>query len=324
MTCELKECRMVGDKLFQCFTASMTIGVNNTFEIFTISKESPGLWETLRGLNINTLSLGMGDWDLKVKYASSFSQALTSLKNLETLRISVEAITPDLWSALYSLDIKLVALSLYDHLDGLILSHVGMLSQPSFSVSQIDLIYIDVNSKPDLLTALHGLNIKGLSLCGSGESLDRNQVLLLVTLLTSLEQLEYLCIYVNNDSLGLWFALKFLNIKILDISFRCEGFKVNHAAYLATLLPSLKNLETIQFHVTDDMSVLLEVLYGLKIKSLKCYERQYPGLLEIDLTYYSSGLLEAHNSLNVRSLCLQLYWDDSTAMNMTQKSSMYI
>ncbi|KAH3780960.1 hypothetical protein DPMN_158785 [Dreissena polymorpha] len=327
MTCELIECRMVGDKLFPCFTASMTIGVNNTFEISYISEESPGLWETLRGLNIKTLSLGMHVWDhvLKVKYASSFSQALTSLKNLETLRINVEAITPDLWSALYSLDIKLVALSLYAHLDGLILSHVGMLSQPSFSVSQIDLIYIDVNSKPDLLTALHGLNIKRLSLCGSGESLDLNQVLLLVTLLTSLEQLEYLCIYVSNDSLGLWFALKFLNIKILHIGIRGEGCKVNHAAYLSTLLPSLKNLETITFYVTDDISVLLEVLYGLKIKSLKSYEKQHLRLLEFDLTYYSSSLLEAHNSLNVRSLCLQLYRDMSTAMNMTQtqKSSLY-
>ncbi|XP_052235919.1 uncharacterized protein LOC127847797 isoform X2 [Dreissena polymorpha] len=271
--------------------------------------------------------LEIGGW--RVNDASILSQSLASLQSLETLSINVEAITSDFWSALYSLKIKRVALSLYIGLKGLIVSHVGMLSQPSFSISQIDSNYIDVNSKPDLLKALHGLIITSLCLCGIVENLDLNQLSLLVTLLTSLKQLERLSIDAKNDSLCLWFAMNFFNIKILDIGIRCQGFTISRPASLSTLLPSLKQIDKIRWFVTDDISVLLEVLNGLNIKSLRWDETHavwtysVMKLLRIDLQYYSSGLLEAHNSLNVRSLCLRLYGDDSTKLTMTQKSSLY-
>ncbi|KAH3796002.1 hypothetical protein DPMN_149566 [Dreissena polymorpha] len=68
-------------------TASITTDCNNTC-IFDIIGESPGLWETLHGLNINMLGLQFSfSASLGVHHVLSLSQSLASLSQLETLTI---------------------------------------------------------------------------------------------------------------------------------------------------------------------------------------------------------------------------------------------
>ncbi|KAH3705668.1 uncharacterized protein LOC127859814 [Dreissena polymorpha] len=304
---KLHECIIipsVGDELSPFSDASITTCVNNTFDICDLSGECPGLWETLFDLNIKTLSL-FTDSMWRVNYTSSLSQSLLSLKQLETLSIHVDAIPHDLWSVLYSLSLKRVAVSLSGEFKGLIIGHADMLSQLNFPAHVFDSIYIDVTSHPDLLAAMHGLNITSLSLFCSGESLTANQTALLLTMLKSLKKLYQVSIDVKNDSRGLWEALHGIHIQCLNIGLQCRCFKVNHVASLLTSLSSLEQLEMIRLYVINDIDVVSEILHSLKIKSLSLVQKSsiYFGRLDCSFIFH------APNSLNERSIIITLYFD---------------
>ncbi|KAH3826284.1 hypothetical protein DPMN_128182 [Dreissena polymorpha] len=73
--------------------ACITTDLNNTCT-FAVSKDSPGLWETLLGLSVKNLSISgqryaSSEW--KNNHVSSLSQSLATLSQLETLRMHLTA-----------------------------------------------------------------------------------------------------------------------------------------------------------------------------------------------------------------------------------------
>ncbi|XP_052285449.1 uncharacterized protein LOC127881542 isoform X11 [Dreissena polymorpha] len=73
--------------------ASITTDLNNTCT-FNVTRDSPGLWETLLGLNVKNLSIsGLGYYtsELKINHVSSLSRSLATLSQLETLRMHLIA-----------------------------------------------------------------------------------------------------------------------------------------------------------------------------------------------------------------------------------------
>ncbi|KAH3800291.1 hypothetical protein DPMN_153924 [Dreissena polymorpha] len=119
-----------------------------------------------------------------------------------------------------------------------------------------------------LWEALHGLNIKSLSLSvGYGrfkvtypDSMSQS--------LSSLTQLDTLSIELGDYSPGLWEAPHGLNIKRLSLSVRYGGFKVKYADSMSQSLSSLTHLETLSIKANYYSPGLWEALRGLNIKSL--------------------------------------------------------
>ncbi|XP_052221617.1 uncharacterized protein LOC127838087 isoform X1 [Dreissena polymorpha] len=164
----------------------------------------PGLWEALHGLNIKSLSLSFRNIGLKVKYADSMSQSLSSLTHLDTLSINAADYIPGLWEALHGLNIK--SLSLSGRYGGFDVKSADSMSQSLLSLTYLDTLsictYVD---SPGLLEALHGLNIKSLSLSAieHAESIARS--------LSSLKQLETLSVFWTYIDIKLPQSLKHLN-----------------------------------------------------------------------------------------------------------------
>ncbi|KAH3717213.1 hypothetical protein DPMN_059994 [Dreissena polymorpha] len=100
--CELLNCDIASDDFDETLLSSdmswyeedeksdmsITTDLNNTC-MFDINDDSPGLWETLDGLNVNNLRLGGGYGALTVHLVSSKSRSLESLPKLETLSMNL-------------------------------------------------------------------------------------------------------------------------------------------------------------------------------------------------------------------------------------------
>ncbi|KAH3799181.1 hypothetical protein DPMN_152787 [Dreissena polymorpha] len=125
------------------------------------------------------------------------------------------------------------------------------------------------NDSTGLWKVLHGLNIKSLSLIDTHESLNVNHTESLNQLLSSLTNLTTLYIKVNNDSPGLWEALRGLNVKVMSLGGLYLCLNLNHVDSLAQSLSSLKHLETLSIDVYGHNPGLLNGIHGLNIKSLK-------------------------------------------------------
>ncbi|KAH3780714.1 hypothetical protein DPMN_158535 [Dreissena polymorpha] len=241
---------------------------------------SPGLWKALRRMNIKSLSLSCLCIGFNLEHEESLSQLLSSFIQLETLSFEVGYDTPGqwydtpgLWKALYGLSIKSLSLSgeWYD----LNVENVELQSQSLLSLTQLETLSIEVGYYiPGLWKALHGLNIKSLSLSSLWEGLCVENVEFLSQSLASLTQLETLSIKVEYDSTGLWKALHGLNIKSLSLSGFWEGLCVENVELLSQSLASLTQLETLSIKVEYDSTGLWKTLYGLNIKSLSFYEKE--------------------------------------------------
>ncbi|KAH3771046.1 hypothetical protein DPMN_172346 [Dreissena polymorpha] len=233
-----------------------------------VYENSTGLWEAIHTLNIKTLSLSL-DWilwtDLRTE---SLSKSLSSLTCLETLNIIVYADSSCPWKALHGLNIKSLSLRL-------ILSQIHTckdlqaesLYQSLASLTQLEMLSITLN--PDsrgLWRGLHCLNIKRLSL-KSKEWGGLHKELMSLSL-SSLTQLDTLCIEMECDNLGLWEAVHGLNIKSLSLSgfWKRTGIDVKHTLSMAKTLSSLIHLETLSIDVEHES--LWEALHGQNIKSL--------------------------------------------------------
>ncbi|KAH3712974.1 hypothetical protein DPMN_072736 [Dreissena polymorpha] len=211
-----------------------------------------GLWDALKGLPIKSLRL----FSEFTGHEEALSRSLSSLTHLETLCISVSEDSPGLWMALYGLNIK--NLSLGEVLNVLKVNHEESLSQSLSSLKQLEKLSIRISEDgPGLWKALHGLNIKSLSICGELGGLKVNHEQSLSQSLTSIPYLETLYIEVQNDSIGLWETLCGLNIKSLCLSSWIFGLKVKHARSLSQSLSSLKQLETLTLHVHTYVSLQL-------------------------------------------------------------------
>ncbi|KAH3820404.1 uncharacterized protein LOC127832627 [Dreissena polymorpha] len=304
-------------------------GVNNTIYVCNDLMFNSGIWEALKGLNIKWLAITGLNEDWTEHVVESVSKSLQSLRQLDTLNIRVNDISPDMWEALHSLNIKNVTLNLNGKWSGLIVNHVSRLSQVLISPTQIKTIYIDVNVHPDLLEALCGLHIKSISLLGRGEHLKGNRVSALCYFLSSLKQIDKLYVIVNNDSPGLWKAFHGLNIKSLSLGGGLRCVRVNHVSALAQLLASLIHLDTLSIEVSEDSPGLWEALRDLNITRLSLNWSDSGGevsalsqslasltrleTLSIKLLKYSQGQWETLRGLNITNLCLS--WNMFAGVN---------
>ncbi|XP_052225970.1 uncharacterized protein LOC127841290 isoform X3 [Dreissena polymorpha] len=185
------------------------------------------------------------------------------------------------------------------------------------------------NDNPYLFNALHGLNIKSLSLSIMGGGLNVAREESLSQSLSSLTQLDTLSIRTEWDNLGLWNALHGLNIKSLSLN-TCDmrgGFDVVHGQSPSLSLSSLTQLETLSIDLWYDSLGLWKALHGLNIKSLSLSIMQ-GGLnvaneeslslslssltqletLSIEVKYDSPGLWKNMHGLNIKSLSLSLLY----------------
>ncbi|XP_052229738.1 uncharacterized protein LOC127843885 [Dreissena polymorpha] len=249
---------------------SQSLSSLTLLETLDISVEywSTGLWEAIHTLNIKTLSLILhrnGWTDLR---SESLSKSLSSLTRLETLDVSVYVYRSLPWKALHGLNIKSLRLSLR-----LILSSEDLqaesLYQSLASLTQLETLSIELD--PDsrgLWRGIHGLNIKRLSL--ESEEWGGLHKELMSLSLSSLTQLETLCIEMECDNPGLWEAVHGLNIKSLSLSglWKRTGIDVKHTLSMAKTLASLIHLETLSIDVEHESLGLWEALHGQNIKSL--------------------------------------------------------
>ncbi|KAH3880984.1 hypothetical protein DPMN_004907 [Dreissena polymorpha] len=294
--------------------------------------DSPGLWKALHGLNIKSLSLCVQFGYLNVHNADSMSQSLSSLTHLDTLSIKVVVDSPGLWKALHGLHIKSLSLCVGDMYRALNVNYADSMAQSLPSLTHLDTLSVKVNDySPGLWEALHGLNIKSLSLSLGYmyRALNVHNADSISQSLLSLTHLDTLSIEVDDDSPGLWKALHGLNIKSLSLSggYMYSGFSVNYADSMSQSLLSLTHLDTLNVKVDDDSPGLWKALHGLNIKSLGLSGGyMYSGFsgnyadsmsqsllslthldtLSIKVDYYSPGLWEALHGLNIKSLSLSV------------------
>ncbi|KAH3873606.1 hypothetical protein DPMN_036844 [Dreissena polymorpha] len=207
----------------------------------------PYLWEAPHGLNIKSLNLSIWYVGLNVNYADSMSQSLSSLTQLDTLSIKLDDNIPYLWEALRGLNIK--SLSLSGKFLRLNVNYADSMSQSLSSLTQLDTLGFEFDDySPCLWQALHGLNIKSLSLSIWYVGLNLNDAYSMSQSLSSLTRLETLSIEPNGQSPVLWKAVHGLNIKSLSLSGQNGCFTVEHANSIAQSLSSLKQLETLSIY----------------------------------------------------------------------------
>ncbi|KAH3710704.1 hypothetical protein DPMN_070196 [Dreissena polymorpha] len=121
---------------------------------------------------------------------------------------------------------------------------------------------------PVLCVALHGLNIKSLSLC-----LDYRATSVIVESITqslsSLKELETLSFEVNDYLTDhMWFqTFNGLNIKSIRPTDIFGGWYMNHAESSSRSLPSLTHLETLCIAMNDETPGLWNALHGLNIRA---------------------------------------------------------
>ncbi|KAH3710642.1 hypothetical protein DPMN_070131 [Dreissena polymorpha] len=254
----------------------------NTLSIKSVNC-SPDLLEALHGLNIKSLSLSGAYGGLKVNYADLMSQSLSSLTHLDTLSIEMDYYSPGLWEALHGLNIKSLSVSGAYPYGGSNINCADLMSQSLLSLTHLDTLSIKVDDdSPGLWEALHGLNIKSLSLSGRYGSIEVHYADSMSQSLSSLTHLDTLSIKVDDDSPGLWKALHGLNIISLSLSGTLRGLCVHYADLMSQSLSSLTHLDT----------------------------------LSIEANYYSRGLWDALHVLNIKSLSLSVWSEDLNVNNV--------
>ncbi|KAH3771093.1 hypothetical protein DPMN_172395 [Dreissena polymorpha] len=221
-------------------------------------------WKALHGLNIKSLRLSLSHFgECKDLQAESLYQSLASLTQLETLSIELDPDSRGLWKGLHCLNIKRLSLKSREW-GGL---HKELMSLSLSSLTQLDTLCIEMEcDNPGLWEAVHGLNIKSLSLSGFWKrtGIDVKHTLSMAKTLASLIHLETLSIDVEHESLGLWEALHGQNIKSLSLSGvrKSSGIDVKHAETFSQLLSSLTQLKTLTLHVHT--YIALQVPQSLK------------------------------------------------------------
>ncbi|KAH3788822.1 hypothetical protein DPMN_166984 [Dreissena polymorpha] len=136
---------------------------NNTETICMYLNAQPCKIEAMHGLPIESLSLFGSGESLDIIHVSSLYKMLSSLKQLKNVGVFVNNENPGLWEAFHGLNIKCLSLTNRD----LRVNHVSSFSQLLSSLAQLEMLNVKVNfDSPGFLDALHGLNIKSLSLNG--------------------------------------------------------------------------------------------------------------------------------------------------------------
>ncbi|KAH3780655.1 hypothetical protein DPMN_158474 [Dreissena polymorpha] len=179
----------------------------------------------------------------------------------------VKTDNPYLFKALHGLNAKNLTVSIWG--EGLNVDHEESLSQSLSSLTQLETLSIGVKyDSPRLWKALHGLNIRSLSLSIMGGGLNVDHEESMSQSLSSLTQLETLSIEVEYDSPGLWKALHGLNIRSLSLSAAWGGLNVDHEESMSLSLSSLTQLETLSIEVKYYTLGLRMALHGLNATSV--------------------------------------------------------
>ncbi|XP_052234140.1 NLR family CARD domain-containing protein 4-like isoform X2 [Dreissena polymorpha] len=205
--------------------------------------DTPGLWEALQGLSIKSLSLS--GQIIEFKNATSLKKSISSLKQLETLDVSViEAYSNTvLWEAIQGLSIKSLRLSCFRL--NFEEKYATSLKQLIVSLKELNTLTVDVNAhNPNMRVVFQSLNIKSLSLnLSKNEGFGLKYATSLKQLILSLKELETLSISVDNDSPGLREALQGLSIKSLRLRGIDGGFERKYEESLEQWLSSLTKLD---------------------------------------------------------------------------------
>ncbi|KAH3799219.1 hypothetical protein DPMN_152825 [Dreissena polymorpha] len=152
----------------------------------------------------------------KVRGSSTNTQAHITTGVNNTLHIRDFNDNTGLWNALHGLNIKNLCLS--DKHESVNVNQADSLSKLLSSLTHLDTLSIKVNNdSPGLWEALHGLNIKVMSLSGLYACLNLNHVDYLAQSLSSLKHLETLSIDVYAHRPGLLKGIHGLNIKSLKL-----------------------------------------------------------------------------------------------------------
>ncbi|KAH3798740.1 hypothetical protein DPMN_152343 [Dreissena polymorpha] len=219
--------------------------------------------------------------------------------------------------ALYCLNIEYLSLIIYDNTEEL---REESLSQSLSSLIRLQQLIINVDEDiPGLWEALYGRNIKKLGVFVKCKVKYKESLARSISSLTRLETLSY---YVHKDSSGLWEAVRGLSIKSLTLSNFYGGFSLNHKELLSQPIVSLTQHETLNISLWEDSTGLLEVLYGLNIKSLRLSYIKWKAVyaesfsqsllslaqletLAISVNKDSPGLWKALHGLHIKSLILR-------------------
>ncbi|KAH3786526.1 uncharacterized protein LOC127843162 [Dreissena polymorpha] len=165
------------------------------------------------------------------------------------------------------------------------------------------------SDSPGLWEALHGLNIKSLSLYDEYKiGFNLNHKELFSQFLSSLTHLEKLSITMDCGIPSLCKALRVMNINdlILRWSDTFQDLTANHLELLSQSLSSLILLTTLSIYVDEDSPGLWEVLRGLNIKSLNLGDT----CRCLKVTHVES-LSESLASLTqLETLCIRVYGDN--------------
>ncbi|KAH3771150.1 hypothetical protein DPMN_172452 [Dreissena polymorpha] len=237
-----------------------------TLNVSVYAKDSSCPWKALHGLHIKSLRLNpilSHFGECKDFQAESLYQSLASLTQLETLSIALQPKSHGLWRGIHCLNIKSLSLNSFEW-EGL---HKELMSLSLSSLTQLGTLCIEMPcDTPGLWEAVHGLNIKSLSLSGLWKltGIDVKHTLSMAKTLASLIHLETLSIDVEHESLGLWEALHGQNIKSLSLSGvrKSSGIDLKYAETFSQSLSSLTQLETLTLHVHT--YIALQVPQSLK------------------------------------------------------------
>ncbi|XP_052215574.1 uncharacterized protein LOC127834047 [Dreissena polymorpha] len=296
---------------------------------------SPGVWAALHGLHIKCLSMS-GKYDSSAEeHVVLISWSLFSLTQLETLNLDISNASLGIWRALHGLNIK--NLNLCGTFNSTARAHASLISQSLSSLSQLETFSMDINNgRCGLWKALHGLNIKSLSLKGCINSSAKELVLSLSHSLASLTQLETMSLEFSENSLGMLEALYFLNIKSLILNCRLGCSTRDQVSSLKLALSSLTQLETLSLNISKDDAGLFEALHGLHIKNLilsgwlgnlgrnhvsfisqSLASRVQLETRNMELTNYSPAMSEAAHDLNIKSRNLSERFDSSESKHVS-------
>ncbi|KAH3798123.1 hypothetical protein DPMN_151713 [Dreissena polymorpha] len=213
--------------------------------------------------------------------------SLMFFKNEFTI-LETESYSPGLWGAHRGLNIK--RLSLIGGINDCYAIRKEWMLQSLSSLTHWDTLNIEVNlDSPGLWEAVHGLNIKRLSLMGGLRGLYVIHAESMSQSLASLKKLDTLSIEVKYYNPALWEALHGLNIKSLNLS----GGLSNYSNEESILLPSLKKLET--------LSLCVHMYIGIKLpQTLKHFNVYCSALLPSELREHLDTLSACTQALEFK------------------------
>ncbi|KAH3808666.1 hypothetical protein DPMN_137023 [Dreissena polymorpha] len=330
--CVLEDCEITSqmkkfDRMMRTQILSLSSFMFRSFcslELSMVYINSPDLWKFLDGLDIKSLSLNSDLVCSTNKHAASLGHSLSLTQFKER---HIHSKYDDAFGTIqleHLIGLNITSLRLSSGLNRYAKEHVSLFSQFLSSLTRLEALSMDMfDLVPSQWKALHGLNIKNLSLCGMLNSLAKSHVFWFSQSLSSLTQLETLSMEMYDNNSGLLIGLHDLNIKNLSLTWKCSAME----HLMSQSLSSLKQLETLSmefiWYSPCLLAALQAALHGLHIKCLSMsgkldssaeehevlFSRVLSSLtqletLNLEISNASSGIWRALRGLNIKNLSL--------------------